>query len=134
MNYEYILALWILCVLFGVGIYLMKYIRNYKLFNIIFPMLVFILYICMCVYIYFTDTDLARRNFLNTLPVANVSLFMFSLMPILIILPIYNFVLVSNSYLSALIYYIGLGCVLLMGFAACKFFNSRNMDISNKSY
>ena len=47
---------------------------------------------------------------------------------------IYNMVLTSNSYLSALIYYIGLGCVLLLGVAVCKLFNNRNMDISNESY
>jgi hypothetical protein len=191
----------------------------------------------MSIVVYKTDTDINRWNFLNTLPVANVSPFMFSIMPILLILPkkireyvyllicmltvgmflstvfgcvgnairnykfhfhfaldylshfalsafgiflirskqvkfntknctisgsiifgvatimlilnvifdksffglslngkhnIYNMVLVSDSYLSALIYYVGLTCVLLLGIAVCKLFNSRNMDISNK--
>ena len=217
---------------------MMKYIRHTKLANLIFIALVYIPYVCMCVYVYKTDTDVNRWNFLNTLPVANVSPFMFSLMPVLLILPkkikkhlyllvsmlavgmllstvfgcvgnairnykfhfhfaldylshfalaafgvflirskqvkfniknciisgsaifsvvtimlilnvifdkaffglslngkhnIYNMVLVSNSYLSALIYYVGLGCVLLLGVAVCKLFNSRNMDISDKS-
>ena len=87
MNFGYILTLLIFCLLFGVGIYLMKYIRNFKLFNLIFLALVYIPYVSMCVFVYFTDTDLNRWNFLNTLPVANVSPFMFSLMPILLILP-----------------------------------------------
>jgi hypothetical protein len=192
----------------------------------------------MSIVVYKTDTDLNRWNFLNTLPVANVSPFMFSIMPILLILPkrikehiyllismltvgmflstvlgcvgnairnykfhfhfaldylshfslsafgiflirskqikpsikkciisgsvifgvatimlilnvifdkaffglslngkhnIYNIVLVNNSYLSALIYYIGLACVLLVGVAVCKLFNNSKMDISRKS-
>ena len=87
MNFEYILTLAVLCFLFAVGIYLMKYIRNTKLANLIFIALVYIPYVCMCVYVYKTDTDVNRWNFLNTLPVANVSPFMFSLMPVLLILP-----------------------------------------------
>ena len=33
---------------------------------------------------------------------------------------IYNMVLVSNSYLSACIYFLGVGVVLLLGVALCK--------------
>lgn len=239
MNYEYILTLAVLCLLFAVGIYLMKYIRNAKLANLIFIALVYIPYVCMCVYVYKTDTDVNRWNFLNTLPVANVSPFMFSLMPILLILPekirkhlyllvsmltvgmllstvfgcvgnalrnykfhfhftldyfshfamaafgiflirskqiilnvknciisgsiiygvatimlimnvifdkaffglslngkhsIYNIVLVDNSYLSALIYYVGLFFILLFGAAVCKLIDRSNMDMSRKSF
>ena len=238
MNFEYILTLVVFCLLFAVSIYLMKYIRNIQLFNLIFIALVYIPYVCTCIIVYKTDTDLNRWNFLNTLPVANVSPFMFSIMPILLILPkkirehvyllislltvgmffsavfgcignairnykfhfhfaldylshfslaafgiflirskqvklngknciisgsiifsvatimlilnvifdkaffglslngkhnIYNMVLVSNSYLSALIYYVGLACVLLLGLAVCKVFNTSKMDISKKS-
>ena len=238
MNFEYILTLVVFCFLFAVSIYLMKYIRNIQLFNLIFIALVYIPYICVCIIVYKTDTDINRWNFLNTLPVANVSPFMFSIMPILLILPkkireyvyllismltvgmflspafgcignamrnynfhfhfaldylshfalsafgiflirskqakfnsknciisgsiifsvatimlllnvifdkaffglslngkhnIYNMVLVNNSYLSALIYYIGLACVLMLGMAVCKLFNSRKMDISKES-
>lgn len=239
MNYEYLLTLAVFLFLFAVSIYLMKYVRNIQLFNLIFVALVYIPYIVVCIIVYMTDTDLNRWNFLNTLPVANVSPFMFSVMPILLILPkkikeyvfllvsmlsvgmflstvfgcvgnairdykfhfhfaldylahfalsafgiflirskqvefsikkciisgsfifgvatimlilnvifdkaffglslngkhnIYNIVLVSNSYLSALIYYVGLACVLLFGAAVCKLFNNSNMDISKESY
>ena len=82
MNFEYILTLIVFCFLFALSIYLMKYIRNFQLFNLIFIALVYIPYVYMCVYVYKTDTDPARWNFLNMLPVANVSPFMFSIMPI----------------------------------------------------
>jgi hypothetical protein len=47
---------------------------------------------------------------------------------------IYNIVLVDNSYLSALIYYIGLFFVLLFGAAVCKLIDRSNMDMSRKSF
>ena len=225
MNYYYLLALLILCVLFVVSIYCMKYIRNFKLFNLIFIAAVYVPYVCLSVFLFITDTEPGRWNFLNTLPVANVSPFMFFSMPLLLFLPkkakeyayllisllavgmflstglscvgnavrnyrfhlhfmldyishfalslfgiylirskqvkfsikncaisssiiysvatlmlvldvifdqtffglslkgrhsIYNMVLVSDSYLSALIYYLGLGGVLIAGFVLCK--------------
>lgn len=87
MNFAYIATLLVLCFLFAVGVYLMKYMRNRKFFNLMFLALVYIPYICMSIFIYKTDTDPARWNFLNTLPVANISPFMFSIVPILLILP-----------------------------------------------
>ncbi len=234
MNFEYILTLIILCVLFAVCFIFMKHMQNIKLFNLIFLALVYIPYVCSCVYIYKTDTDPTRWNFFNTLPFANVSPFMFSVMPILLILPkkfrehvyllislltvgmllstvfgcigntirnykfhfhftldylshfalsafgiylirtkqvtfnlknaiisssiifivatvmlvlniifdtaffglslngkhnIYNIVLVSNSYLSALIYYFGLAFVLFLGFILCKILSKNRFQI-----
>ncbi len=86
MNFEYIIALVLLSLFYVISIYLMKYIRHFQLANIVFGLLVFIVYICHCTIIYkcvgFNDW-----NFQNTLPVANVSPFMFSLMPIIMILP-----------------------------------------------
>ena len=87
MNFEYILALVVLCLLYAACIFFMKRMHNTKLFNLIFIAFIYITYVCSCVYIYKTDTDPTRWNFLNTLPVANVSPFMFSIMPILLILP-----------------------------------------------
>ena len=236
MNFEYILTLVVFCFLFVVSIYLMKYIHNIQLFNLIFIALIYIPYVCLCIIVYKTDTDLNRWNFLNTLPFANVSPFMFSITPILLILPkkireyvyllismltvgmffsavfgcvgnairnynfhfhftldylshfamsafgvflvkskqvkinsknciisgsiilgvatimlilnvifdkaffglslngkhnIYNIVLVDNSYLSALIYYVGLIFVLLLGTVVCKLFNNSNKGLSS---
>jgi hypothetical protein len=42
---------------------------------------------------------------------------------------IYNIVLVSNSYLSALIYYLGLGVVLLLGYIVCRFVNKEKYTL-----
>ena len=238
MNYEYIIALAVFCVLFRVGLVLMKRIRRVKLANLVFMALVYIPYICLCVYVYKTDTDPTRWNFFNTLPTANVSPFMFSLMPILLILPkkarkyvyllismltvgmflsgalgcvgnalrnyrfhwhfmldylahfalsafgiflvkskqvkisfknclfsgsiiyavatvmmilnvifdksffglslngnhnIYNMVLVEDSYLSALIYFIGLGLVLFIGAVLCKAISKRSLPCPKRS-
>ena len=87
MNFEYIWALVAMYALFALGLFLMKYARCVKAFNLIFPAVVFALYLSLCIYIYRTDTDPGRWNFLNTLPVANISPFTFSIMPLLLILP-----------------------------------------------
>ena len=232
----YIITLLIMCVLYAAGIFLMKYIRNFKLFNCLFIGLVYIPYIFLCLIIY-NDVGFYDWNFQNALPVANVSPFMFSIVPFLVFLPkkvkkhvfllisllcvgmflssvlgciynaiihykfhfhflldyishfsislfgiylirtkqaeltlknsfisgsivfgaatvmlilnvifdtsffglslngkhsIYNNVIVSNSYLSALIYYTGLLVVLLFGFAISKLFNRDRFDISSE--
>ena len=237
MNFVYIWALIVMYALFALGIFLMKYIRNHKAFNLIFPLAVFALYLWLCIFVYKTDTDPDRWNFLNTLPVANVSPFMFSIMPLLLILPkkareplyllismlavgmllsavfsclgnavrnyrfhphflldytahillaafgiylvrtraakfsvknclisgsiiygvatvmlilnlvfdtaffglslngkhnIYNMVLVDNSYLSALLYYLGLGAVLTLGALSCALLSRERFSISGK--
>lgn len=87
MNFAYIWALIVMYALFALGIFLMKYIRNHKAFNLIFPVAVFALYFALCIFVYKTDTDPARWNFLNTLPTANISPFTFSIMPLLLVLP-----------------------------------------------
>lgn len=87
MNFEYIWALIVMYALFALGLFLMKYARCVKAFNLIFPIAVFALYLSLCIYVYKTDTDPGRWNFLNTLPVANISPFTFSIMPLLLILP-----------------------------------------------
>ena len=87
MNYEYILALVVLCIVFVIGLCVMKYVRNYKLGNFIFIAVIYLSYLALVLYVYKTDDDPTRWNFLNTLPCANVSPFMFSIMPLLLVLP-----------------------------------------------
>lgn len=82
----YILALALLCVAYGVCIGCMKYMRNTKLFNLLFMALVYLQYLALAWVIY-QDVGFWDWNFQNTLPMANVSPFMFSLMPLLLILP-----------------------------------------------
>lgn len=225
----YIIAISALLIFYVAAIYMMKYVRPRKALNFVFIALVYIPYVSLCTIVY-SDVGFYDWNFQNTLPFANVSPFMFSLMPILLILPkkakeyvfllisllsvgmlvsavlscaynaaidykfhfhflldyvahiflslfgihlirskqvefnnknclisaslifsvatlmvvlnlifdtsffglslrgkhsIYNNVLVDNSYLSALLYYIGLGAVLLMGYVLSKKFSEK---------
>jgi hypothetical protein len=237
MNYDYIIAMILLCVIYASGIFAMKYIRNFKLFNYLFMAMVYIPYLWVCHTVY-KSVGFYDWNFQNVLPVANVSPFMFSMMPILLILPkkareyvyllislltvgmflssilgciynasinyrfhfhflldyishfvlsffgiylirtkqtkltvknalisssiifgaatvmlilnlifdkaffglslrgkhnIYNNVLVDNSYLSALLYYVGLAGVLALGFAVCALFNKQRFAIKKNN-
>jgi hypothetical protein len=86
MNYAYILTLVLLCALYAAGIYFMKYIRNFRLFNVLFGCLVYIPYLWLSCIVY-NDVGFYDWNFQNTLPTANVSPFMFSSVPLLLILP-----------------------------------------------
>ena len=82
----YIIALFLMCALYALCVYLMKYMQKTRLYNLLFMAGVYIPYAALCIYLYF-DVGLYDWNFQNTLPVANVSPFMFSLMPILLFLP-----------------------------------------------
>ena len=86
MNFIYILTLLALYVIYGVCIFLMKYARSFTLANCIFTALVFLPYTMLCLTVYL-DVGFNDWNFQNTLPVANVSPFMFSMVPIILILP-----------------------------------------------
>lgn len=94
----YILALCIL-ILFYIGVvYAMKYMKNVKVWNIVFTLVTFIAYITVVIVVYL-DVGFRDWNFQNTLPVANVSPFMFASLPFSFVLPKkirkYYFLLVS---------------------------------------
>ncbi|MBE5743909.1 MAG: hypothetical protein E7358_04250 [Clostridiales bacterium] len=94
-------------------IFLMKYFTNVKLTNAIFTASVFIPYIMLVVTIY-RNTGFYDWNFQNTLPVANVSPFMFTVVPLSLILPkkIKKHFLLLISLLSVGMFLSGaLGCV-----------------------
>lgn len=82
----YILSLVIMLILYVTCICCMKYMKNTKLWNFIMSAIVFILYISHMVTIYL-NTGVNDWNFRNTLPVANVSPFMFTLLPFIYLLP-----------------------------------------------
>ena len=86
MNSAYILALLLLCIAYVACLFLMKHMRNFKLFNFLFGCFVYIPYVMLCIIVY-TDVGFHDWNFQNTLPVSNVSPFMFSILPLLLILP-----------------------------------------------
>ena len=52
MNYQYIIALLAMLLVYFVGIYFMKYIRHFRLFNLIFICAVFLPYVMLAVTIY----------------------------------------------------------------------------------
>ena len=113
MNFEYIIALAVLCTVYAVSIYLMKYARNFKLFNLIFCILVFVPYVILCIIVY-NSVGFYDWNFQNVLPVANVSPFMFTAVPLILLLPKgvkkYAYLLISlltvGMFLSSV-----LGCI-----------------------
>ena len=86
MNFEYIIALTVMLALYAAGIYLIKYIRNVRLFNVIFTCAVYIPYLLLC-FIVYEDVGFYDWNFQNVLPVANVSPFMFSILPLILLMP-----------------------------------------------
>lgn len=82
----YIIALVVLIVLYGLGIYFMKYLNNTKMVNIIVVSTIFITYIIFVLRSYFHN-GWSDWNFQNTLPVANVSPFMFGTLFLYFIIP-----------------------------------------------
>ena len=83
---SYIIALFLMIVLYAFGIYLTKYIKNVRIWNYLFSSVVFILYVSLVSTVY-ADVGPYDWNFQNTLPVANVSPFMFSIVFIIQLLP-----------------------------------------------
>ena len=81
----------IYCLLILLGIYIavllsMKHMKNTKLTNLLFVACIFIPHLVRAAIMYL-DVGFADWNFQNTLPTANVSPFMFTLAPIILILP-----------------------------------------------
>lgn len=78
-----------LVVLIGVqplGIWAFRYIKNKRIFTVIFPWLIFVGYIC-CVISMGIKNGVRDWNFLNALPTANVSPFMYCLTPFMFLFP-----------------------------------------------
>ena len=86
MNFAYIAALFVLCIIYALVFYLLKYFHKRRISEIVFTLLVFVPYVCLSL-IVLSDVGFDDWNFRNTLPVANVSPFMFALMPIVFCLP-----------------------------------------------
>ena len=82
----YILALILMLLIYAVLFYLMKYMKRTALANAIFVAFIFIPYVMLSLTVYL-DVGFYDWNFQNTLPVANVSPFMFVLIPLTFLLP-----------------------------------------------
>ena len=86
MNFQYIMALAVMCAIYAFVVSNLGNMRHTRLCNFIFALSVFVPYVCLSATVY-KDVGLYDWNFRNTLPVANVSPFSFSMMPILIFIP-----------------------------------------------
>ena len=82
----YIVALLVMCALYVFCIFSMKYMKNVNLTNALLIGAVFIPYVMVSITVY-RDVGFYDWNFQNTLPVANVSPFMFTLTPFVFLLP-----------------------------------------------
>ena len=86
INVGYLIYVLFLTALYVTVFCLMKYMKNTKIFNAIFVVLVFALYLAISITVYL-DVGFYDWNYQNTLPVANVSPFMFVAVPIASVLP-----------------------------------------------
>jgi hypothetical protein len=75
-----------LCSLYGAGLFAMKYMKNERLWNGVFVFFTYLFYGYLVAYFYF-DVGVKDWNFLNTLPTANVSPFMFFFSPFILFSP-----------------------------------------------
>ena len=109
----YIISMFLLIVFYISTIYCMKYMKSTRLWNLIFTVSIFAFYLFVVLKVY-SSVGFDDWNFKNTLPVANVSPFMFTLTVVLHIFPLrikkHIYLLISllsvGMLLSAL-----LGCV-----------------------
>lgn len=99
----YIISLFVLIAIYILIVYLMKYMKNIKLYNLIFAGVITISYIVFICIIYF-NAGPQDWNFLNALPTANISPFMFFITPFTLLLPKkiqrYFFLLISLLFVG----------------------------------
>ena len=72
----YLIALFLMVMTYGLGLYFMKYLKNTKVVNSIVVSIIFVTYVIFVIRSYLHN-GWSDWNFQNTLPVANVSPFMF---------------------------------------------------------
>ncbi len=82
----YLLTLLLFFIFYIVIIHLMKYMKNAAFWNVLFTLTIYFVYISLARKIYM-DVGFDDWNFRNVLPVANVSQFMFTLVPLMHLLP-----------------------------------------------
>ena len=82
----YIIGYIILLILYVSTIYLMKYMKNKTITNLIFMAVVFVPYVMLCITVY-RDVGWNDWNFQTQLPMSNVSPFMFASMLVILFLP-----------------------------------------------
>ena len=102
----YLLTSIILLVVYIILIILMSKVKKNKILNIIFPIIIFMCYI-HSVYSIYKSVGFNDWNFQNTLPTANVSPFMFTLVFLNLLFP-HQF----KKYIYTLVSYLSFGMVV----------------------
>ena len=115
----YIATLILILIIYVSIIFCMKFMKNIKLWNFIFFAIIYLSYLALVLKIYF-DVGFYDWNFQNTLPVANVSPFMFATLPVFYILP-----KKIKKYHMSLISLLSVGMLLANAFN-CIYFASIN--------
>ncbi len=115
----YILSLIILLVAFGIAIFFITKLPAKKYVNAVFVASVTLPYV-YCVLHILKTTSVTDWNFLNTLPTANVSPFIFCILPLCLILP-------RKTYLLTLISLLSVG-MFVAGTITCLFNFIRNYN------
>ena len=82
----YLVTLLVFILSYIAFMFLVKYMKNKSFWNIAFTISIYLLYVCLVLKVY-GDVGFEDWNFRNTLPVANVSPFMFSIVPLIHIFP-----------------------------------------------
>lgn len=83
----YLLTLFLFFVFYVVIINLMKYMKNTAFWNVLFTISIYLTYISLAFKLY-NDVGFYDWNFRNAWPVANVSQFMFFIVPLIHLLPL----------------------------------------------
>ena len=83
---HYIILAVILLALYGAGLYALRYIKDKRWPNIVFPFVIFLPYLYVVIAMYL-DVGFHDWNFQNTLPTANVSPFTFCLTLLTLVMP-----------------------------------------------
>lgn len=109
---HYLITAVVLTALYVVGLYGLRFIQHQKWANILFPIVVFLPYLYGVIYMYI-DVGVKDWNFLNTLPTANVSPFMYCLTLLTIVMPTK-----AKDYAFTLIALLSLG-VFCAGMLTC---------------
>ena len=106
MSFLYLISILIFLATFIIGVFIMRYFKNILVTNILFCASIFVCY-SFIVLIAYLQNGLYDWNFINALPTANISPFMFCISPIFFLLP-----KKIRKYFSTLIALLVVGMIL----------------------
>ena len=116
MSFLYLVSLIVLLAIYVLMLFLFKYFKNTLITNIIFASIIFICHIIHAIIVY-NDVGPNDWNFLNMLPTANVSPFMFTVVPLFFVLP-----KSIRKYFALLISLLSVGMIISPTVSSVHFF------------